>query len=214
MSNLTIKFQKLKNEQKAINAELSEIIEQSSNPFATYKKWLTSLEARFHERESEIHDFKHHLTNYRSSPDPTFVEISASKKRKPQYDAVTVSLLISNRERSFFNLEDIKQQNDELRLLIEQQKETLNLIKTRLKLFGQYERNQSISKVVESLKQGQAPLVLGSDAPSRVLELQTKQRHLSAELKSVVEKRKILTNQRLQKKLLLRKEREKNKRTK
>lgn len=173
----------------------------SGNPFIQFKHFLLSYEKRLAEREAELKDFSSHFSEFRTSSSPTFVQVGASGLRKPGFDPITLSLIVSNEQKKFFKSNDIKDQNEGLRILISKQRESIALIEGRLKMFNQFQAVESIKGTMQSLEQGTLPNSIMISAPSHSHELRTKQRLLSNELSYLVKKRRVIQNERISKKL-------------
>lgn len=209
MSTLSIQCEDLRNEVTKIQDRLNNMIQDpNATPFCKYKKWLIQFNLRIKEREEELNAFSKHLNAFRTDSEPTFVEVEASKDRRPAFDTVSYSLLVANSQKTFFSRSDIGKQNHELRILIEQQQEALRLLQGRLKLFEQFKNENAIKHMLESLKQGQMPLTLAGAAPTRASELRAKQKMLSNELVVLVRRRKELSRKRQVAKERMREERE------
>jgi hypothetical protein len=176
-------------------------------PFFQFKKWILDFSTRMNDRERELSVFSQFLDSYRKTANPTFVEVDAARYRRPRFDAVTVSLLVSNPERAFFGKEDLQQQNEELQRLIDQQGQALNLLGARLRLFTKSQHSTAGESVSVCLKNGQMPRLLGGTAPTRALELKTKAKMLSAQLALLVATRRQIVKEKVKKKMKLRKHR-------
>ncbi|OHT02188.1 IQ calmodulin-binding motif family protein [Tritrichomonas foetus] len=180
------------------------IEEESTNPFCQYKKYALSLSKQISQRETELNDFSEHFRKFRESTDPTFVEINASYVRTPNYDPITVSLLVSNKQKKFFNSKDIKEQNEALKYLISKQKEHIAILNGRLKVFNQFQSENSIKTALESLKRGGIPGSLAGVIPTLSVELRAKHKMLSNELSTIVQKRREVHLKLIEKKLMKR----------
>ncbi|EAY14391.1 IQ calmodulin-binding motif family protein [Trichomonas vaginalis G3] len=158
-------------------------------PFCTFKKWLLDFEERIKERDNELNIFSKHLTSFREKVDPTFVEVDSANEKTPSYDTISYSLLVSNEQRNFFSKQDIVHQNNELKILIHEQQEAISNLRSRLKIFEDFQNKNAIKHTIASLKQGTTPMALAGAAPTRANELRAKQKILSAELVALVKKR-------------------------
>lgn len=173
----------------------------NENAFLQFKHFLSSFEQRLSQRETELKDFSAHFSQFRTSSAPTFVQVGASGLRRPGFDPITLSLIVSNEQKKFFNSNDIKDQNEGLRILIAKQRESISLIEGRLKMFNQYQAVESIKGTMKSLEQGTIPGSLTSSAPTHSHELRTKQKLLTHELSYLVKKRRVIQEERVKKKL-------------
>lgn len=194
MAKLSQKLENLRAENEALEKKLKEMVEVDSatNPFCQFQKWYFEFQQRLIDREAELNAFADYISSFRSKPDPTFVEVDASRVRKPKFDAISLSLLVSNPERKFFLKEDLLKQNEDLELLIMQQREALNLLNARLKLFTKYQNAATVTTTLEALKHGETPNQLAGAAPTRSIELKTKKKLLSEELSKLVDERKAI----------------------
>ena len=193
LSKLSLQADNLRKEILGAQAQLSDTINSDKpTPFCTFKKWLIDFEERTQQREKELSIFAKHLTNFRTSTDPTFVEVDAADEKMPNFDPVSYSLLVSNQQRTFFSKDDIIQQNNELKILICEQQEAISNLRSRLKLFEDFQNQNVIKNTIQSLKEGSMPMALAGAAPTRATELRQKQKLLSKELTALVKKRKEL----------------------
>ena len=193
LAQLSLKADNLRKEILGAQAQLNDTINSDKpTPFCTFKKWLNDFEDRTQQREKELSIFAKHLTNFRTSTDPTFVEVDAADEKMPNFDPVSYSLLVSNQQRTFFSKDDIIQQNNELKILICEQQEAIANLRSRLKLFEDFQNQNVIKNTIQSLKEGSMPMALAGAAPTRATELRQKQKFLSKELTALVKKRKEL----------------------
>ena len=193
LAALSLKADNLRKEIIEAQQKLDDTINSDKpTPFCTFKKWLIDFEERTQQREKELSIFAKHLTNFRTSTDPTFVEVDAADEKTPNFDPVSYSLLVSNQQRTFFSKEDIIQQNNELKILICEQQEAISNLRSRLKLFEDFQNQNAIKHTIQSLKEGSMPMALAGAAPTRATELRQKQKLLSKELTALVKKRKEL----------------------
>ena len=191
LATLTSQLESLKTEYRELQEHLNSMINsEPRTPFCQFKKWELEFDQRLTQRDSELSAFSKYMGAFRREAEPTFVEVDAAKVKRPKFDSITVSLLVSNPERTFFNNEDLEQQNKELHSLIEQQSEALRLVKARLKLFTTYQRAHAAEAAISALKKGETPIALAGAAPTKALELRTKRKMLSAELATLVEMRR------------------------
>jgi hypothetical protein len=176
-------------------------------PFYQFKKWLVEFEARLQDRDFELAAFSKHIDSFRREPNPTFVEVDASRVKTPRFDTVTVSLLVSNPQRYAFSTPDLKRQNHELQQLIKEQTSALEIVKARLALFTKFQHSRAAETVRACLDAGIVPKALGGEAPTQALELKTKRKMLSATLAELVSERRELTGAKLKKRMKLRRHR-------
>lgn len=194
----------LKEQNEELKARLQAQVNQDElNAFQQFQKYQMDINSRMAERESEIDDLASFFNSFRTSRDPTFVEVNASNVRKTKYDTITASLLVSNDQRSFFTTNDLQKLNNELKSLIVAQRESLKSLNGRLKVFEEFQSEVYIKKAIESLKNGNRPAFLTGETPTLKRELEAKQRVLSNELQKLVNIRKeALKPERLEKRRL------------
>jgi hypothetical protein len=177
------------------------------NAFCQFKKWISEFGQRLHVREFELSAFASYIDSFRREPHPTFIEVDAARVKKPRFDSVTVSLLVSNPQRYSFNTPDLVKQNHELQLLVEEQQTALELLKARLNLFTSAHNHNAMEIVKACLAAGIVPKGLAGNAPTQALELKTKRKLLMATLAQLVADRRELTKARLDKRMKLRRHR-------
>ena len=193
IAQLSSKVEALKQQNNRLHQKLDSMIDaKEPTPFCQFKKWENQFESRLKSRETELEDFEEYLSSFRLDSDPTFVEVNACKTRKPSFDPITLSLLVSNRQKGFFSRNDLQKQNSELGNLIAQQEYVLRLLKARLRLFEDFQSTNSIKQTIDALKQGATPASLAGPSPTRSVELRMKKKLLTNELKTLVAKRKEL----------------------
>ena len=112
---------------------------EKPTPFCQFKKWEIDFQDRLKDREKELSAFSRYIDTFRTQAQPTFVRIDAAKYRRPDFDSICVSLLISNPEKYFFNKDDLVQINQQLAILIDQQADALKLLTARLNLFTSFQ---------------------------------------------------------------------------
>ena len=208
LATLSLKADNLRKDIVDAQSRLDQMLNvEKPTPFCTFKKWLVDFEDRIQSREKELNIFMKHLTNFRTDADPTFVEVDASDEKKPLFDPVSYSLLVSNQQRNFFSKEDIVNQNNELKILIFEQQDAIKKLRMRLKLFEDFQDQNAIKHTIQSLKEGSMPMALAGAAPTRATELRQKQKMLSKELTQLVRKRKELLKKYKAEKVELRRKR-------
>jgi len=168
------------------------IDDKNPSAFCVFQKWLNEFDERLDLRESELEAFLKHVSSYRTDSMPTFVEVNASNEKRPTFDSLSYSLLVSNHQKNFFAKSDISQQNMELMILIEQQQKAIKKFSSRLALFDQFQSQNSIKYTIEALKKGEIPKAFSSSAPTKAAELRHKRRILSQELVQIVKQRKTI----------------------
>lgn len=171
------------------------------NSFVDYKIYETKLAGRIAEREAELDDFYKHFSDFRTSSTPTYVQVGASSSRSATFDPIKLSLIVSNDQKTFFKSGDIKDQNENLRLLITKQKESIDLLESRLRVFHNFQQTETIKGALQALSRGMTPGMLSNVAPTHILELRAKHKMLSNELNKLVKKRRSIQQHRIQKKL-------------
>ena len=205
LSSLTSQLEALKAEYQELQGHLNSMVNsETRTPFCQFKKWEMEFDQRLTQRDSELAAFSKYMGAFRRDAEPTFVEVDAAKVKRPRFDSITVSLLVSNRERTFFSNDDLAEQNKELHSLIEQQAEALKLVKARLKLFTKYQRANAATAAIAALKKGETPIALAGAAPTKALELRTKRKMLSAELATLVEMRRKIIAEKWERRLKIR----------
>jgi hypothetical protein len=208
LSNLTRHLEDKKAECASLGKTLDEKLKEPKlTAFYQFKKWIMEFQQRLKNREFELSAFAHHIDSFRRDPDPTFVEVDASRIKRPNFDAITVSLLVSNWQRSGFSTRDLENQKKELDQLVEQQKSALVLLKARLALFTKFQRDNLSSTVRACLDAHIVPHALAGNAPTRALELKTKRKLMIATLAQLVGERRELVRLRMQKRDKLRRHR-------
>ena len=191
LANLSNQAETLRVQNQQLKEKMEKYIQENAeNPFCQYKKYQVDLSKKIAEREKELKDFAEHFEKFRTSTDPTFVEVDASSVRMPSYDPITVSLLISNEQKKFFLSKDIKEQNEALKALIAKQQDSLNLLNGRLKVFNQMQAENSIKMAIRSLMNGELPSRLAEIIPTQYIELKTQHKLLSDNLAVLTKKRR------------------------
>lgn len=212
VSELSAMVSKLKRENEELQQTLNIIVNgQDQTKYTKFKRAEMEFSLKLQQRELELENFAKFMNDYRGNSNPTFVEVQTQRLRGTRttgFDAINASLLVSNQQRSFFTKDDIEGQNDELKLLIEEQEQTLRLLDARLKLFSNFQNANTAQFTIDSLKRGCAPTALASRAPTVSDELNTKHKALTAELLALIKERKALTAKRVAQKLMRRKKRE------
>ena len=212
LTDLTVEAEELQKENDELKKQLNDLIkENDTNPFYQYKKLEIDFRNRLLKRDKELSEFSKFLTTYRTSTDNTFVEINAKKKTKAvQFDSIAYTLLVSNKQVPFFSTEDLSKQNEDLRVLIGNQNETLHMLQSRLNTYSQYYNESSAKGTVEALKNGFIPSKIQGAVPSRTVELRNKRALMSETLKKLVEKRKKVLEPKKKKRDKKREERKQN----
>ena len=115
------------------NAELKQAYENAvqSN---SIMRGIHQFKRRLVIRDKIVKELGDPLSKELRSPDPNFVEVQKNK------DMVSTSLLISNGQRQFFNISEIRQQNMELEALIEEEMHQLDFTNARLKPYEEKKR--------------------------------------------------------------------------
>jgi hypothetical protein len=208
IAHLTQELDAIKTSYNSLKKRLDEGLKAPKpTPFYHFKKWLFEFETRLREREFELSAFSKYIDSFRHKPNPTFVEVDASRVKRPRFDTVTVSLLVSNPQRYAFSTPDLKRQNHELEQLIKEQSSALDIVKARLALFAKFQHNRAAETVRACLEAGIVPKALGGEAPTQALELKTKRKMLSATLAELVAERRGLIAVKVKKRMKLRRHR-------
>jgi hypothetical protein len=158
-----------------------------------YERFLKSqmiLSERLTKREAELEDLAAYFDSFRTSADPTFVEISAA--RRTRYDALAATLLVSNRQRAFFSKADLISLNSELAALMARQREDLQHLAWRLKVFENFDTQVYIPHAIQSLRKGDRPTHAGTPTLTKLEELLAIKKELQEELSKLVVRRKDL----------------------
>jgi hypothetical protein len=175
--------------------------------FYQFEKWIMEFRERLQNREFELSAFTSHIDSFRREANPTFVEVDASRVKRPHFDTLTVTLLVSNSQRTSFSSRDLEGQKKELVQLIDQQTTGLDLVKARLALFTQFQREHLAETVRACLDAHIVPKALAGNAPTRALELKTKRKMMIATLAQLVGERRELVAARVEKRMKLRRHR-------
>lgn len=169
---------------------------ENPTPFYKFKRWVKEFEERIGRREDEVNNLTKRITGYRDHSLNTFIEVEIAKERTPDFDPVSHSLLVVNQQREFFRKEDLIKQNAELKALIEHKQHEIMIIKGRLKLFDQFQSDNSVKYTINSLKSGNIPQTLVTAAPAKVVEIKAKNKMLKQNLASLIKIRKMLSKER------------------
>ena len=207
-SQLSEQLEQVKNENAVLQAQLDSMLNaEKPTPFCQFKKWEIDFQDRLKEREKELQAFSRYIDTFRTQSQPTFVRVDAANVRRPDFDSICVSLLVSNPEKYFFNKDDLVQINQQLTILIDQQADALKLLSARLNLFTQFQSRFAIQTTINSLRNNEAPSALFAEAPTRALELKTKRKMLSAELAVLIKARRELVAEKMEKRMKKRRKR-------
>jgi hypothetical protein len=198
IAQLSMRADSLKQENEIMKLELLDLITtDAENPFYRIKKSIIEFGGLVTKREKEINEVRKYLTPDPKTTSPTFVEVNVHRARHASFDLVATSLLVSNEQRHFFAGPDLRRQNEELAALIEHQEHGLKLIRSRLDLYRNCQRGNSIRIKLDALKKGENPPVLSHVAPGQVEEQRMKIQVLREELKALVQQRQQLTEGRV-----------------
>jgi hypothetical protein len=191
IASLTARADELKKSNQGWHDQLRERIQRST--LTVYERFLRSqmmLSERIAKREAELEDLASYFDSFRTSADPTFVEVSAA--RKTRYDSLVATLLVSNRQRSFFSNTDLVTVNSELTALIVRQRQQLQDLAANLKVFEDFDTQVYIPYAIQTLRKGDRPFRSGTPAPTKLAELLAKKKTLQGELSKLVNTRKEL----------------------
>ena len=195
ISNLSLRAEKLKNENEILKQNLfSLVISNNQNPFFIIKKSLLALSAKLSIREKETLDFSKLISLSKKNLLNSFIDQSSLQDLKSKIDFIASNLLISNQQKAFFNIEEIKNQNEELKFLINNQNNQLEQYKKRIQLYQNYYLEKNINSTILSLKKGEKPIFQTDFSLNQVEEQKMKLLILKKELKNLINKRKFNKN--------------------
>ena len=206
IAELSLKAEELKKENVELQEELDALINrQNADSFCQFKKWHLDFHKKLAKRDRELQEFSKHLTSFRTETNNTFVEIqSKTKPKSTQFDSIAYSLLVSNQQMSFFSTADILKQNEDLKVLIENQEETIKVLQGRLSAYAQTYNQNTAKQITATLKAGKIPTPIIGAAPTRTVELRLKRRLMSENLKHLIEERKKVLEPKMKEKMMRR----------
>ena len=210
LAKLSFKAETLKNETDHLEQSFYDMLnEEENNKFCKYKKWQLDFQQRLAQRQQELQAFSRMLPTFRTTANPNNSDLIAMKPKRFDSDNLTYTLLVNNNYRKFFSLPDINSQNDELKKLIEEQKQELSILNARLNLFRQCYQRDYPKMTVTALMNKTIPSPASTRSPDRNMEFNVEKKVLQEQLQEVIQQRKSILNARTQQKLKKREERKK-----
>ena len=211
LAKLSFKAETLKNESDKLEQNFYDMLNvEDSNNFCKYKKWQLDFQQRLAQRQQELQAFSRMLPTFRTTSNPNNSDLIAMKPKHFDSDNLTYTLLLNNNYRKFFSLPDINSQNDELKKLIDEQKNELDLLNARLNLFRQCYQRDNPKMTVHALMNKTIPSPAAARSPDRTMEFNVEKKVLQEQLQEIIQQRKSILNARTAQKMKRREERKKN----
>ena len=162
---------------------------------------LQKFKDHLKERDKELNEISKYVTS-----EPNFINLKNQTwkhGKNSAFDLFSSSLLISNDQKKFFKAPELERQNQELREMIQRQEEQIQMVKARQSIYSQFQQNNTMSIKLELNKSPKTPK-FSSKIPDQSMEQDVIIQMLQSELMSLINTRKIMTEEQRNEKYNLR----------
>lgn len=194
ITNLSEIIESLQNENKLLIQKIRESVDNNNgnirSPALILEQKLKKFTEHLKERDKELIEISKCVI---SKPNLINLKNQKHNKKTPTFDLFASSLLTSNEQKNFFKAPELERQNNELRDIINRQKEKIRLVKARQSIYPQLQQKNSVSMKHDQFSidfQNLDMMIIPDQSAEQDLTIQM----LQLELKSLIKTRQKLTN--------------------